>query len=77
MKCGVPVDATDDDLVTPLHIAAFTGNRELALLLLDSGADLEATSRTGMTAFLHACREGKMEVIDLLLQKGADIMKFT
>jgi ankyrin repeat protein len=38
LKKGLPVDAVDKEGHTPLHWAAYQNHREVALLLLKSGA---------------------------------------
>ena len=41
LEIGLPVDATGQHRATPLHWAAFHGNREMTTLLLEHGAPLE------------------------------------
>ena len=40
---GVPATCADDQRRTPLHYAAYRGDRAMAALLCDFGADVEAT----------------------------------
>lgn len=66
------------DGFTPLHLAAFFGHRELALLLLDRGADVNARSKSERFARantpLHAAAANKqVEVARLLVERGADV----
>ena len=63
---------------TPLHLAAFFGHRELAQLLLDRGADVNARSKSERFAKsntpLHAAAANKqVEVARLLVERGADV----
>jgi ankyrin repeat protein len=61
---------------TPLHLAAFMGHADVARVLLDHGADIEAVAKNGIgNRPLHAALAGKEspEVIDLLLARGADV----
>jgi uncharacterized protein len=45
----------------------------MAAMLLDRGAALEATgTRDGRTALMMAAKNGKQEVVALLLARGAD-----
>ncbi len=70
------VHARSTDGWTPLHLAAFMGHPEVARILLDHGADIEAVATNGIANRpLHAALAGKEspEVLDLLLAKGADV----
>jgi hypothetical protein len=42
-------------------------------LLLQRGADLEATNKLGQTALMYASRNGRIDIVRLLLKKGAKI----
>jgi uncharacterized protein len=58
---------------TLLHDMAFTGDVEKAKLLLDHGADLDAIDdEYSSTPLGYAARWGNGEVVDLLLDRGAD-----
>ncbi len=60
---------------TPLHLAAFTGHREAAEALLESGADLRAVSKNSTANQpLHAALAGKTDrgLVEMLLERGAD-----
>jgi ankyrin repeat protein len=65
------VRASDEYLKTPLHWAAEHDRRDVALMLLDSGADLEATTSWGATPLDWAATMGSTKVADLLLARGA------
>ncbi len=56
-----------------LKIAAELGYLEIVDLLLDCGANTEATDDLGQRALLSATRYGRTEVIRRLLDRGADI----
>lgn len=56
---------------TPLSDAAFRGNLEIVKLLLDRGANVNATNRDGNTALISAAFMCRTEVVRLLLDKGA------
>jgi YVTN family beta-propeller protein len=56
---------------TPLSDAAFRGNLEIVKLLLDRGANMNATNRDGNTPLITATFMCHAEVVRLLLDKGA------
>jgi ankyrin repeat protein len=58
---------------TPLHHAAALNRPEIARLLLDLGADLDATDDTGATPLAIAAREGATDVVAMLRQAGAAV----
>ncbi len=59
---------------TPLIIVALNGNIELAKVLLQAGADVNACdeAQIGDTAPAEAIYEGDVEMVKLLLARGAD-----
>jgi len=60
--------------LTPLHVAAQSGDLDLAALLLDRGAHLEAQSaETGSTPLKYAVFFAQIDMVKMLLQKGADV----
>jgi hypothetical protein len=58
---------------TPLTWAALTGRKELAVLLNERGASVMDRNRDGGTALHAAAFMGEADVVDLLVQKGADV----
>jgi ankyrin repeat protein len=59
---------------TPLHLAAFFGERRVAEALLDRGAQVDArsTNRMQNTPLHAAAAGGNTSVVALLLERGAD-----
>jgi ankyrin repeat protein len=57
---------------TALHMAAFSGNAEIAKLLLDAKAGPNVQDRTGKTPVTVAAEKGNAEVLKLLLAAGGD-----
>lgn len=77
LNAGAPVEGDPLDAETPLITAASYGDAGVACVLIDAGADLDATAQAtaggvpGTTALRHAVVFGMAEVIDVLLDAGA------
>jgi ankyrin repeat protein len=72
------VNTYSHDGWTALHLAAFFGHRELAALLIERGADVNARSRNTRFARentpLHAAAANRhLAVAELLVERGADV----
>jgi ankyrin repeat protein len=59
--------------ITPLHWAVFAGNTEVAALLIQEGADVNARDVNQKTPLHWAASRGMTEVAALLIEKGADV----
>lgn len=59
---------------TPLMVAINNGHDEIARLLIEAGAEVNATDREGMSALMYAIYKGdkNADLIKLLLERGAD-----
>ena len=57
----------------PIHIAVERQYADFVDLLLVNGADVEATDQYGDTALLRAVEVGSIQMINKLLDHGADI----
>jgi Ankyrin repeats (3 copies) len=66
---GVAVDMRDDFGSTALHRAVMSGHSDIVRLLLQRGVPVDARNVRGSTALAMA---GSVEVIELLLDAGAD-----
>jgi len=66
------VDTADDDGWTPLIIAASAGHNQLVEMLLDNGANVNATTSQGRTALLYSASKGREELTARLIDSGAD-----
>ena len=72
------VNAQRNDHLTPLHIASYNGNPDIARVLLDHGAEANAVDNLFRTpldlvaAGLYESKEGGARVAQLLLERGAD-----
>ncbi|SMD20274.1 ankyrin repeat domain-containing protein [Kibdelosporangium aridum] len=79
ISAGAPVDGHPGDSETPLITAASYGDAEVARVLIDAGANLEAVSAPDSggvpsgTALHHAAVFSMTEVVDLLVASGARI----
>jgi len=58
---------------TALHWAVKDGRRNLAALLIEAKANLEATDRVGKTPLSVACEGKDLEMVRLLVERGADV----
>lgn len=69
---SVDIDASAQNDITALHVAAAFGYTELAQLLIDNGADLNVQGDRGNTPLHFAAQEGNLEIARLLVDAGAD-----
>ena len=74
LAAGTDVNAKSERGATPLHRAATFGHKEIAELLIDKGADVNAVGGLlGWTPLHSAANGGHKEVAELLITKGADV----
>lgn len=59
---------------TPLHLAAAAGQIEVCKLLLELGADIDATDEQGQKPIHAACRNNHSEVAKLFLQQHPSLV---
>ena len=67
-----PLDAYDDEGVTPLMICARYNRIKCLSLLLDAGAGMDVASPSGMTA-LHFAAKGNLDCLSELITRGASV----
>ena len=65
------VDVDQEGIASPLFFAARAGQVDAVVLLADGGADLDRTSKWGTSLHIAVSR-GHIEVVRVLLEKGAD-----
>jgi ankyrin repeat protein len=65
------------DFTTPLHIAAFKGNVDIAELLINKGASVNALATNNETPLHWAADRGNSETVALLIEKGASVNALT
>jgi ankyrin repeat protein len=58
---------------TAFTLAARRNDLEAAVALLDAGSDINAYDKEGKTALLYTLEEGRKEMRDMLLARGADV----
>jgi ankyrin repeat protein len=77
IEAGAPIEGLPGDAETPLMTAASYGDVEVATVLIEAGARLEATAAPeaggvpGGTPLLHAAVFGMTGVVDVLVAAGA------
>ena len=78
LEHGVDANARDANNKTPLHLASGSRYREVPLpvdfvrLLLQYGSDIHARDDEGQTPFMIATAKGHDDVMQLLLENGAE-----
>ncbi|ABK44143.1 Ankyrin repeat-like protein [Magnetococcus marinus MC-1] len=73
LEKGADATLADEDGNTPLHVAAIKNELVCAEALLASGkVDVDARGNHSRTALNMAVRKGHVEMVKLLLEKGAD-----
>lgn len=73
LDSGCNVNATDEDDVTALQLAAANGQEQVVRLLLVRGAAVDQANVAGWTPLLHAARNGHTSVAALLIQNHASV----
>lgn len=71
------VHAAGNSGMLPVHFAAMKGRLEIMMYLLDHGASVSQVTGCGTTALLTACCYGKLDIVELLLVRGADAANMT
>jgi len=73
LRHGANVNTRSGDGMTALHWAAERGDADIVAMLVDAGANVDATTRLGdYTPLLLAAKDGHAPVVELLLEAGAD-----
>eukprot|EP00999_Lentomonas_sp_LEN2_P000130 NODE_1123_length_1000_cov_105.093929_g1078_i0.p1 GENE.NODE_1123_length_1000_cov_105.093929_g1078_i0~~NODE_1123_length_1000_cov_105.093929_g1078_i0.p1 ORF type:complete len:277 (-),score=32.86 NODE_1123_length_1000_cov_105.093929_g1078_i0:66-896(-) len=75
VKFGADVnfESPTDYRNTPLHTACYNGHTEVALYLLDNGANVDAANDEGRTSLHQAASRGRRVCCRCLISRGADI----
>jgi uncharacterized protein len=64
---------SDERGFTPLIMAAYMGQKEIAELLLEMGADIDGLDAVGSSALMGVSFKGDIEIASMLIEKGANI----
>jgi len=73
LSSGADVNERWFDNYTPLHFAAFYASQpNVAALLIEKGADVNAKDNYGRTPLYVAAWKGQVNFVTMLLKKGAD-----
>jgi hypothetical protein len=73
LRSGAQVSLANRYGLTPLAIAAASGNASMIGLLLEAGADANALDPAGETPLMGAARVGSLDAVRLLLDRGASV----
>ena len=72
LNAKADVNQTDDKGYSPLILATYSDNFEVAQLLLKHGANTEIKDHSGRTALMGASFKGNEREVKLLLDNGAN-----
>jgi uncharacterized protein len=74
LQSGADVSSADAFGTTALHLAAVAGRADSCeLLLARADSSIHAKNENGWTALMHAAARGCLDVVQMLLQYGADV----
>ncbi|XP_069559987.1 B-cell lymphoma 3 protein homolog [Brachyistius frenatus] len=60
--------------LSPLHLAVLQGHKDLARMLLDAGADINAMDvKSGQSPLMHAVESNNSDMVHFLIETGCDV----
>ncbi|XP_070823407.1 B-cell lymphoma 3 protein homolog [Chaetodon trifascialis] len=60
--------------LSPLHLAVLRGHKDLARMLLDAGADINAMDiKSGQSPLMHAVESNNADMVHFLIESGCDV----
>ena len=71
-KYNMSLEATDENSMNALHLAAYNGMDDSVIFLLSLGLNPNLKDKYGYTALHYAVKRNHIRIIKKLLQKGAD-----
>lgn len=78
LDLGTPIEIADDSQVRPLHVASYSKALNVAQLLIDRGADLEAEESTwNNTPLGFATYANLKQMIELFSKYSTDVFRLT
>ncbi len=69
-----PFRGWDGNLFPLIHLASMQGHRDVVALLLAHDATIDAADDIGFTSLYKASQENRLQVVRLLLDKGAVVI---
>ena len=74
VSLGAKVNVTNRSRETPLMLVSGSNkNLEMVKLFLEKGAKVNPVDLTGKSALMYAVKGRADEIVDLLIEKGADV----
>ncbi|UJR15901.1 hypothetical protein I4U23_002824 [Adineta vaga] len=67
------VDDVSSDYLSALHVASHCGNYNVAKLLCERRADVNAKALNGFSCLHIACKKNRLKLVELLISNDADI----
>lgn len=71
-KADLRAKTCDEWQELAVHRAAYFGNRDIVAFFLDAGIDVNVTTAPGSTLLTLAAEKGDIELVTLLMDRGAD-----
>ena len=71
-QAGIEIDPLDEQLSTPLNVAATYDNHNSVKLLLKNGADVTRVDYNGQNVLHKAAREGNSKVVNIVIDHLKD-----
>jgi ankyrin repeat protein len=62
-----------EDFPSPLHLALYRAKPDIAKMLIEAGADVNAKNKSGLTPLMRAALSEQVEIVRLLIARGADV----